>query len=273
MPLRHHPISGEPILYAPARAGRPNAFGRTATSPCPFCPGNESETPAEITRSGDPWRLRVFPNKYPAVEGHEVIVDSNRHEATFDTLENAAEVVAMYIERYRAHAGAAYISLFKNEGERAGASIDHIHSQLMPLSFIPPRIERQLSGFERARSCPLCSGAGTLIDDNEHFARIAPDGSQHAYEQWIVPLRHQGEMATLRGDEIESMAAILQPAVRAARSITPAFNALFMNFPASLAAHFYVDVIPRPTSIAGFELASGTFIDIIDPATAARRLR
>jgi len=128
MALRKHPISGEPILYAPARAGRPNAFGREAGDVCPFCPGNESLTPAEISRSGDPWRVRVFPNKYPAAEGHEVIVDSNRHDASFESIDNAAEAVAMYVARYRAHSDAAYVSLFKNAGERAGASIEHIHS-------------------------------------------------------------------------------------------------------------------------------------------------
>lgn len=271
MTVRRHPISGEPILYAPGRAGRPNAFGRDAGDACPFCPGNESQTPPSIAEIGDPWRVRVFPNKYPAVEGHEVIVDSNRHDAMFETLDNAAEVLSMYVDRYRAHADAAYVAVFKNEGERSGASIEHIHSQVMPVTFIPPRIERQLAGF-RDRNCPLCRIDETL-GENESFKRVAPAGSQHAYEQWIVPKQHREDFTSLDENEIVALGSILQTAVAAARRVSSAYNVLFMNFPRGSNAHFYVDVIPRTSAVAGFELATGTFIDIIDPAAAARRLK
>ncbi len=263
MTLRRHPISGEPILYAPGRARRPNAFGREETSVCPFCPGNESQTPPELARIGDPWRVRVFPNKYPAIEGHEVIVDSSRHDAAFDTIGNAAEVAGMYIARYRAHSGASFIAVFQNFGERAGASIDHIHSQVMPLPFIPPRIERQLAGFG-ARDCPLCGNVGTVLDENAAFLRLSPGGSQQPFEQWIVPKRHEADFTTLSGKEVALLAAILQTAVGAARRRAPAYNILFMNFPRGSGAHFYVDVFPRMTAVAGFELGTGTFIDIIE---------
>ena len=263
MTLRRHPISGEPILYAPERALRPNVFGREPRGPCPFCPGNESETPPELARIGDPWRVRVFPNRYPAVEGHEVIVDSNRHDATFDSIENAAEVVATYVSRYRRHAAAAYVALFQNFGERAGASIDHLHTQVMPVPFIPPRIERQLAGFA-GRPCPLCVQPEKVVGENEAFVRLSPAGSQHAHEQWIVPKRHQADIATLNDNEVAALASILQAAAATARRSADAYNILFMNFPRGSNAHFYVDVFPRITAVAGFELATGTFIDTIE---------
>ena len=272
MTVRKHPVSGEPILYAPGRAGRPNAFGRDDEDVCPFCPGNESLTPPEIAHAGDPWRVRVFPNKYPAANGHEVIVDSNRHDASFESLENAAEVAAMYISRYRSHPDASHVSLFKNEGERAGASIDHLHSQLIPLPFLPPRIERHLAAF-MSGPCPLCSSAGIVLAENPAFIRIAPNAAQHAYEQWIILRRHEADFTTLRDAEVDAMAEMLQSAVGKARGIASAYNVLFMNFPRRTSAHFYIDVFPRMTSVAGFELATGTFIDIIDPDVATRRLR
>ena len=269
MEFRRHSITGDRIVFAPERATRPNAFGREDAVVCPFCPGHESMTPPEIVRVGDPWRLRVFPNKYPAVAQHEIIVESDRHDATFDSIDNAAEVLSMYVDRYRAHADAAYVSLFKNEGERAGASIDHLHSQLMALPMVPLRVAREAAAFEAASSCPLCAALENVIEENEEFIRFAPSGSQHPYEQWIVPRRHQNEI----GDAIESLAKILQSAVRATRSIAPAHNILFMNFPRQRSGHFYIELFPRLTAIAGFELATGMFIDIIDPAAAARRLR
>jgi UDPglucose--hexose-1-phosphate uridylyltransferase len=273
MAFRRHLITGEPIVFAPERAARPNAFGREHTLVCPFCPGNESLTPPEIARRGDPWRIRVFPNKYPAVDRHEIIVESNDHDATFDRIDHAAEVLSVYVDRYGAHAEASYVSLFKNEGERAGASIDHLHSQVMALPMIPARVAREGSAFEAASSCPLCAVPDNVIAENEGFIRFAPAGSQHPYEQWIIPKRHQPEIVLLTDGEVQQLATILQSAVRATRSIAAAHNILFMNFPRQRSGHFYIDVFPRLTAIAGFELATGTFIDIIDPAAAARRLK
>jgi UDPglucose--hexose-1-phosphate uridylyltransferase len=271
MAIRRHPVTGEPIVYAPERAGRPNAFGHWQDiGACPFCPGNESMTPPSIVEIGRPWRIRVFPNKYPAVEGHEVIVDSNRHDATFESLDNAAEVLQVYVDRMRTHADAAYVSLFKNEGEMSGASLPHIHSQIMPLPFVPPRVAREAAAFVRAPNCPLCAIRENVIEENEAFLRFAPSGSSFAYEQWIVPTRHQPQMD---GEHLQEMAAILRNTTRATRTIAESMNVLFMNFPPAPAAHFYIQVFPRLASIAGFELATGMFIDIIDPAAAARRLK
>ncbi len=271
--FRHHPITGEPIVYAPERAARPNAFGRTdAITECPFCPGNEWQTPPEIVHAGDPWRIRVFPNKFPAVEGHEVLVESNRHDATFETLDDAAEVVSMYIGRYRAHAGAAYVSIFKNEGERSGASIDHLHSQIMPMPLVPVRVAREAAAFAAAASCPLCAPRENVIEENEHFIRFAPAGSRFAYEQWVIPKRHQSDISSLTAAEVGALARILQSGTRAAHRIAASYNVLVLTFPRGGSTHFYIEIFPRLASIAGFELATGTFIDIIDPAAAARRL-
>jgi hypothetical protein len=48
---------------------------------------------------------------------------------------------------------------------------------------------------------------------------------------------------------------------------------LWYLFPHEAAAHYYAAVIPRMTPMAGFELATGTFIDVVDPAATARRFR
>ena len=62
--FRRNPITGEPVILAPHRAMRPNAFGGTPEEVCPFCPGNEALTPPEIERAGTPeaWTVRVIPN-------------------------------------------------------------------------------------------------------------------------------------------------------------------------------------------------------------------
>jgi UDPglucose--hexose-1-phosphate uridylyltransferase len=277
--IRRHLITGEEIVFAPERAGRPNAFGDEGVESCPFCPGNETMTPPEIERQGDPWRVRVFPNKYPSVDGHEVIVESPVHGATFDQIGHAAEVVETYVRRLRAHQAAAHVAIFTNDGRRAGASIDHLHTQVMPLNFLPPRVAREVEAYASATACPLCAALddhardGLVIEEGAGVARIAPRGSSHAWEQWIVPRRHIASLTEMKGGETAALATALQRAVAAARRFGEAHNALLMNFLRQPSAHVYACVIPRRAAIGGFELASGTFIDIIDPAAAAPLLR
>src|SRR5262245_37030544 len=80
--LRKDPITGRWVIIATERANRPlqltdhPALARPLD--CPFCNGNESETPHEVAAWRDPstpvdgrgWHVRVVPNKFPALRGH-----------------------------------------------------------------------------------------------------------------------------------------------------------------------------------------------------------
>ena len=282
MTIRSHPITGEPIIFAPERASRPNAFARgEGLDRCPFCPGHEDDTPPELARveRDGSWIARVFPNKYPAVPGHEVIVESPDHDAAFDAVVDPASTVTLWIDRVRdALTRHEYVSLFKNHGTAAGASIAHIHSQVMPLAFLPPRVARENEAFVSAETCPHCqlarqSAEDDVIEETDHFVRIAPPASSFAYQQWIVPRRHQSGILELTPAEVADLAQILGRASRGMLALSEAYNWMFMIFPGTAQAHFYVEAFPRLTRVAGFELGTGTFIDIIDPAAAARHYR
>jgi UDPglucose--hexose-1-phosphate uridylyltransferase len=91
-----------------------------------------------------------------------------------------------------------------------------------------------------------------------------------AYQQWLVPKQHAPEF--LDADPAD-LAFFLRTASETMLTIGRSYNWMFLNFPRQAAAHWYVDLFPRLTTIAGFELATGTFVEIMDPAAAARRLR
>ena len=257
------PITGDPVILAPGREQRPNVF---EGAPCPFCPGAEDQTPPEIARDGQPWRIRVFPNRYPPTEHAEVIVESALHEQSFDALsaDHAARVVEMYFERYRA-IDSNYVSIFKNHGRLAGASIPHLHSQIVGTSFIPLRPAREGEAF--ATTCHLCEADHPLIAETDNYRWIAPHGSRLAYQQWIVPKPHEHDLG-----EPRELASILQSSARAMRSISDAFNWAFITFPHQPRGHWYVELFPRMAMIAGFELGTGTFINTIAPIDAAKTL-
>ena len=108
--LRQNFFTKEWVIIATERAKRPEELAtHRVVEPvpdfvesCPFCPGNESKTLAEVMRTptnGGPWAVRVIPNKFAAlsseaqpnrslqhlrrrIEGfgfHEVIIDSPDH--------------------------------------------------------------------------------------------------------------------------------------------------------------------------------------------------
>lgn len=274
MSFRRHVITGEPVLFAPGRAARPHAFtgDESVAERCPFCPGNESDTPPEIARVGT-WLARVFPNKYPSVEGAEVIVETPEHDARFHELAHAEDVVRLYIDRYRVHADAAYTAVFKNDGAAAGSSIAHLHAQVMPVPFVPVRIAREMAAFEAAATCPLCADLGNAIRESDSFRWIAPSGSWMPYQQWIVPKRHVAEMTAFTDGEIGELALLLRESSAATSGVASACNWIFVNFPRSAKAHAYIEILPRLTTVAGFELGTGTFVEIIGPARAAEILR
>lgn len=274
MMYRNHPITGAPIVYAPERSARPGAFGGDDADRCPFCAGHESDTPPTIVSVGDPWRVRVVANKYPSVGGAEVIVESPRHDETFDRLEHTEDIVRMYVDRYRAHSHAAHVALFKNHGPAAGASIPHIHSQVMPLPFLPPRVQREGDAFEHAAHCPLCTPIdGHLIRETQSFRWLAPSASEMPYQQWIIPKRHIAEIAVFEDHEIAELATLLRSASAAMLTVSDSYNWIFMNFARRSQAHCYIELFPRVATFGGFELGTGTLVQIVDPEIAAKRFR
>ena len=155
--LRRNPASGKLAIVAPGRATRPaDAAGRDAAAPpCPSAPATSALTPPEVDalrpagsvpdRPG--WRVRVVPNKYPALAGrHEVIVHSPEHGAELEDLgdDALAEVLGMWQRRIAAQldAGAAAVTLIANVGAGSGASLEHPHEQLFATPVVPPLLSR-----------------------------------------------------------------------------------------------------------------------------------
>lgn len=184
--LRKDPITGRWVIVASERGVRPSDFQTVTMSKgsgyCPFCPGNEETTPAEIHRvrppgghpGGSDWLVRVVPNKYPAlrVEGaldregeglydrmngigaHEVIIETPAHDASLDklSLPEIEEVFWTYRERIvdlKRDPRLEYILVFKNHGAAAGATLEHEHSQLIALPIVPREPRAEIEGAAR----------------------------------------------------------------------------------------------------------------------------
>ena len=298
---RRDPLWGEWVRIAPARDGRPRTWVLPEPVPsgdgCPFCPGAESETPPAVAvdRDGDRWRVRAVPNRYPAIEPpsgwHEVIIETDRHDARWSTFtdDEWRRSLAMARARWRAIAAGQdveHLQLFKNEGAWAGATLAHPHLQLIALPEVPPRVARwdaaQRKHHQQTGRCLLCEERDRAVADDRVVAAfpgwhvITPWAPRFAYQLWLVPdhVAHAGER---RWDE--TLAPVLADALfRIDALVGPVpLNAGWMSLAPGRSDpaihHWYVDVRPRLGQEAGFEWTTGVAINSVPPEVAAVQLR
>jgi UDPglucose--hexose-1-phosphate uridylyltransferase len=287
-------LTGDHVILAPARALRPDTF-RVHADPlpasvatCPFCRGNEHDTPPEVARlgAGEPdtpgWTLRVVPNKFPIVGdgvagAHEVVIFSPAHDADLGALgdDAAADVLVALRDRARFHLahGCRYAQAFVNQGRAAGASIEHPHAQLVALALVPPRAQVRLDRFTPAAF------------DNDRQNRVVdsdvvvwcPPASPTPFTLRLAPAGGGPRFDEAADDTTRAMGVALRDAIARIRAVlgAVAYNVMIESAPRDHSQPFrwWVDVVPRITIAAGFELATGLSVNIVAPADAADALR
>jgi len=326
--LRKDPIIGRWVIISTERGKRPSDFSgtpkrRKEAKLCPFCPGNESATPPEILAyrpdSSEPnkpgWTLRVISNKYPAlrIEGdlnregvgifdkmngvgaHEVIIETPDHKS--DLVDLDVKQVEALIWAYRARAidlkkdpRFRYILIFKNQGESAGASLEHAHSQLIATPIVPKRVAEEVEGaskyYEYKERCVFCDAIRQEIADgervviqNDAFIFLEPFAPRFPFETWILPKKHRPAFETIKKDEIPLLASILLETLRRlAKALNnPPYNYVLHTSPVddgyAEEYHWHIEIMPKLTRVAGFEWGTGFYINPTTPEDAARYLK
>ncbi len=325
--LRKDPVLGRWVIISVERGKRPTDFTPMVQKKrggfCPFCPGNEYTTPPEIMTYGRPegaepnspgWELRVMPNKFPAlgsegelnkrgeglfdkmngVGAHEVIVETPDHNLSLATVSSEAfeRTLHAYYERIQAlkeDPKVKYVLIFKNEGESAGASLEHSHTQLIALPIVPRTVKDEMAGarkhYEMRERCLFCDIVHQEMEDrrrvvaeNNDYIAIAPFAPRAPFETWILPKSHQSSFAPLNGG-FSGLAELFQKVLRQVDAILekPAYNFMLHTSPFNgdhnEYYHWHIELMPKLTKIAGFEWGSGFYINPTPPEEAARFLR
>jgi UDPglucose--hexose-1-phosphate uridylyltransferase len=233
-------------------------------------------------RAGEP---DLFASR-PATGAHEVVIHSPRHVTAMAELDDAEldAAVATWRERMRAHADASYQQLIVNEGGGAGASLEHSHAQLYALPFVPAEVarERERAGAYAERTAGSGLLSDVLVEEvrrgerlvaiDEEAALICPWASRSPFELRVVPRR---ESASFEDDTVG--AAMLRTAMRLLAERfggPPELNLWVRTAPRGAEPfHWHVDIAPRLTIKAGFELATGIDINVYPPERAASDLK
>jgi UDPglucose--hexose-1-phosphate uridylyltransferase len=279
--LRKDPIVGRWVIIATERAKRPltprNDTQTVDAGPCPFCEGQEEKTPHEILsyrdRNTTPnergWRVRVVPNKFPAlqIEGdlnkrgegiydkmngigaHEVIVECPHHEISMTNLseDNLREVLWVYRDRLvdlKKDPRLVYGMVFKNVGAAAGASLEHTHSQLIVTPIVPISVWEEMTGslefFNYRGRCIYCdmvhqelTTEKRIVLDTPHFLSFVPYACRFPFETWILPKHHNSHFENIQKTEVDELGTVLKTVLLKLEAALdkPAYNYIIHTSP------------------------------------------
>jgi UDPglucose--hexose-1-phosphate uridylyltransferase len=261
------------------------------------------------------WLIRCVPNLYPAfapparkidqrgifrdgslargIGHHEVLIESPVHdESPADArIPQLMLVIDGYIDRLRelsAKPYVKYVSIFRNHGLEAGASLSHAHSQIIATPFVPTTVGAEMQASQRYRKehdhCVFCDiaekeGEGPrLILENSKFVVFAPYASVQPLEFWIIPKKHAITLLDFSQDEVKTLAETLKACLGGLKRLCndPPYNYGFhlaINRDAGKYYHWHLEVYPKLTIWAGFEKSTGMYINTVAPETSAMEFR
>ena len=229
------------------------------------------------------------------VGAHEVVIETPDHAASLASLplDAVANVLVAFRERMldlKKDPRFAYVLVFKNHGEAAGASLEHPHSQLIATPIIPIMVSEDLAGsaqyYALKERCVWCDmlrqerrDGRRLILESQGFVTLEPFAPRFPFETWILPVGHRAAFEDSTDEELRGLAGVLGEFLRRMNRVLghPPFNFMLHTAPfrevQRESFHWRLEIIPKLTRVAGFEWGSGFFINPMPPEDAAEALK
>jgi len=183
----------------------------------------------------------------------------------------------------------AYTMPIYNHGREAGASIEHPHAQIFASNIIPNIISREVHHtekyFEHNGTCAFCDlinhekkFARRILYENKYFIAFTFYAARFPFEVWILPKHHEGRFEEITNEKIGFLAdALIDVFKKLDKTLNdPPLNFFIHNLPNMISEteyyHWHIEIAPRITGYGGFEMGSGTIIDVFSPELAAKFL-
>ena len=245
-----------------------------------------------LTPEGD--TSRFTKGIYVAMQGygrHEVIIESPFHNQQIAQMssEDVGTVIETYHRRFidlmKEHRN-MMVLIFRNHGPRAGTSLLHPHSQIIVTGMVPNHIrwreEEAQRYFDEWGRCVYCDilefemqDPHRVVLENESFLAFVPYAAEVPFEIWIVPKKHQASFGNI-SDASKSLLSLALRDILARlhkKLNNPDYNYIINTSPQYKAdepqLHWYLQIRPRLTTQAGFEIGSGISINPSLPETDA----
>jgi len=251
--------------------------------------------PALVTE-GEPERQGCgIYDRMNGIGAHEVIIETPDHARRLTDLEPGEIEAVLHSFRERAldlhrDPRIRYIMVFKNEGASAGASLAHSHSQLIATPIIPVLVKEELAGarryFDFRGRCIYCDmvrqeleESSRLVATGDRFVAFVPFAPRFPFETWLVARDHFATWQSLDDSRLADLARILKEVLeRLGRALgRPDYNFVLHTAPSGAGEsehyHFHLELLPKLSRIAGFEVGTGFYINPVAPEDSARYLR
>ncbi len=236
------------------------------------------------------------------IGAHEVVIETPRRGEQIEDqpLEGVTEVIRTYRARMsdlHRDARLRYVLIFKNFGAQAGATMTHAHSQIIATPVTPQVVKEKLIGaqayFDRKERNIFedilrqeLRDARRIVYQNGAFVAYCPYASRFPFELCVMPRRQSPDFYSLGDAETVQFADILKTCLlKLRRGLNqPQYNLIIHTAPARYPKRGYwttieqdfrwhVEITPRLTQIAGFEMGTGFFINPVLPEEAAAFLK
>ncbi len=257
-------------------------------------PASQHSRPSRRAKDSQSQSIELF-EAYELHGGHEVIVETPHHVESLTQLsaEHVAQVFFAYASRMRYWfevPGIEYVVTFKNMGAAAGASLRHTHSQLIATSLLPPAADetgqRMTRYFRDTQACLMCETLAAelaeerrIVCQTESFVAFCPFASRLPYLVRVAPRRHLDRFELESQERLAELALLTQRLVASmeAMFVSCAYNYTIHSRPRHVACdgsyHWWIEIFPRLTKVAGFEWGSDCYINPVTPEVAAAHLR
>lgn len=229
------------------------------------------------------------------IGAHEVIIETPDHEENFGDI--SADKMALVFKAYKdrildleGDPRFRYVMIFKNYGKAAGASLEHSHSQLIALPILPRMLLAEIAGaqsyYAYKERCVFCDIIRQeimqdvrVVCQNDSFITITPFAPRTPFEMWVLPKKHSSSYCDLTDLELLHLAQNFHETLQR-------LSACIKNVPYNFVLHtqplgekglehyhWHFEIVPKLTSIAGFEWGSGFYINPMPPEEAAQYLK
>ncbi|MCX8167003.1 MAG: hypothetical protein N3E37_04080 [Candidatus Micrarchaeota archaeon] len=291
------------IIIAPKRSKRPDSITsrqietnkeNNSSIPsfekeCIFCPGNEQKTPREIDRimlNSNLWSARCFNNYYPTVHKknkrsygyHEIVVETPYHNKDYGNMNKheISDSLLLIQKRFieiQKDDKINFIAIFKNHGEKAGASQKHSHSQIIAINQVPEPI-KVFETMTKKRNCTICKFfkyKKNILFSNKTSRVLVVDEQQFSHELIITTKNHK-QFDKLDKEELVDLAesiSFVAKKYNQIRNNNAHYNLLFytheLNKKERISlndeSHFMIRAFLRDNLMAGFELLTDIVIN------------
>lgn len=293
------PLTGEPTILATNRAKRVDQTGAVSSIKPElkekkefvdiFAKGNEHLTPPTLYQDADNWNVRVFDNKFPLINNHEIVVHSPFMDKDIEDLphEHNIKIIRAYINRVKHYQDQDMdVIIFNNRGGKAGASIVHPHSQIISSRGFPGTIEKEkdsaLHYYNEHNISYWTVAINEAIEDKQrviletsHFVLYVPSACRWSYEMKIVPKVARANFGDISDEEIHDLAHVLKHALIAYNNL---FDRPDRNFWVHTSIHepyhWHIGFLPHIKVFGALELGAGIWVsDKATPEDAASELR